>query len=227
MCSTIANAYPYGYFFYSLIRITYIHIPAHTYVHFGGTTMMVPQKKLLSNKSKNKKQHVLDKNIVKKNVKKYTYDNVHVDDNNNSNNTQYSPAKFLYQMRMKNNDEERINEQNAKILRFHQQKEQSQVLDASLSDSFHINHKRHRNINHTRGNKVTLQSASLNKMNVDALKAMVVQQASLIAELETENTFLKNLIIEQQHEQQRPSHTGSKFNNNYQQDEEAKLSYEQ
>ena len=144
-------------------------------------------------------------------------------------------------MRMKNNDEKHINEQNAKILIFHQQTEQSQVLDASLSDSFNVNHTtnhhhhhkknhhhhHHHHHHHLQHSKL-LQNTAYNNMTVDALKSMVVQQASRIAELETENTFLKNLIVEQQQqEQQREPSTGNKSSNNIQPEKEAKLSYEQ
>jgi hypothetical protein len=190
----------------------------HTHTHVFRKIMMGPKKKLLSSKSKKSK-------------KQYDDDN---NNNNNIQNTHYSPAKFLYEMRMKNNDEEHINGQNAKILIFHQQSEQSKVLDASLSDSFHVNrtkhhhHRHHRHHHHHRLQHSKLpQNTAFNNMNADALKAMVVQQASRIAELEMENTFLKNLVVDKQQEQQWPSSTSNKSSNDIQPNKEARLSYEQ
>ena len=49
---------------------------------------------------------------------------------------------------------------------------------------------------------VNATSTTNDNMNIDALKTMVFQQAARIAELETENKFLKNVILEQQHQQQ-------------------------
>ena len=49
---------------------------------------------------------------------------------------------------------------------------------------------------------VNATSTTNDNMNIDALKTMVFQQAARIAELETENRFLKNVILEQQHQQQ-------------------------
>ena len=190
--------------------------------------MVKPKKKLLSSVSKRQQNKYNVKNINDKNI---------IESSSSSSSTHYNPSKLLYHMRLSSNNDDKIDQRNKKILVREARRRQSQVLDASLNDTFDNNlgnindsghnihvykhdnspnkdhkhhhrkhHNQHKHHHHHHQNmsqqNVNATSTTNDNMNIDALKTMVFQQAARIAELETENRFLKNVILEQQHQQQ-------------------------
>ena len=175
--------------------------------------MVKPKKKLLSSVSKRQQNKYNVKNINDKNII----------ESSSSSSTHYNPSKLLYQMRLSSNDDDKIDQRNKKILVREARRRQSQVLDASLNDTFdnnlgnindsghdihfykhdnspnkhykHHNQDKHHHHHHKNMSQqnVNATSTTNDNMNIDALKRMVFQQAARIAELETENKFFKKM----------------------------------
>ena len=91
--------------------------------------MVKPKKKLLSSVSKRQQNKYNVKNMNDRNII----------ESSSSSSTHYNPSKLLYQMRLSSNDDDKIDQRNKKILVREARRRQSQVLDASLNDTFDNN----------------------------------------------------------------------------------------